>query len=28
LKIMAAVRNEVPFETDMSNWYPIWDIPE
>jgi hypothetical protein len=25
---MAAIRNEVPFETDMSNWYPIWDIPE
>jgi hypothetical protein len=27
LKIMAAVGNEVPFESDMSNWYPIWDIP-
>ena len=28
LKIMAAVGNEVPFESDMSNWYPIWDIPK
>jgi hypothetical protein len=27
LKIMSAVENEVPFENDMSNWYPIWDIP-
>jgi hypothetical protein len=27
LKIMAAVGNEVPFESTMSNWYPIWDIP-
>ena len=27
LKIMAAVGNEIPFESDMSNWYPIWDVP-
>ena len=27
LKIMSAVGNEVPFEKKMSNWYPIWNIP-
>jgi hypothetical protein len=27
LKIMSAVENEVPFEKKMSNWYPIWNIP-
>jgi hypothetical protein len=27
LKIMSAVGDEVPFEKKMSNWYPIWNIP-
>lgn len=27
LKIMSAVVNEIPFEKEMSNWYPIWNIP-
>ena len=27
LKIMSAVRDELPVEKDMSNWYPIWNIP-
>jgi hypothetical protein len=27
LKIMAAVGNDIPFESDMLNWYPIWDVP-
>jgi hypothetical protein len=27
LKIMSAMGNEVPFEKEMSKWYPIWNIP-
>jgi len=27
LKIMSAVGDELPVENDMSNWYPIWNIP-
>jgi hypothetical protein len=27
LKIMSAVGDELPVEKDMSNWYPIWNIP-
>ena len=27
LKIMSAVGGELPVEKDMSNWYPIWNIP-
>ena len=27
MKIMAAIADEMPFEKDMSLWYPIWDIP-
>jgi hypothetical protein len=27
LKIMSAVGDELPVEKNMSNWYPIWNIP-
>ena len=27
MKIMAAIIDEVPFEKDMTFWYPIWDMP-
>ncbi|CAN5233371.1 hypothetical protein BH18THE2_BH18THE2_20150 [soil metagenome] len=27
LKIMSAVGDELPVEKDLSNWYPIWNIP-
>jgi hypothetical protein len=27
IKIMAAVAEEMPFEKDMTLWYPLWDLP-
>jgi hypothetical protein len=27
MRIMAIIANEVPFEKDLSFWYPIWDLP-
>lgn len=27
LKIMKEIRDEIPFEKDMSLWFPIWNIP-
>ena len=27
LKIMEEISNEIPFEKDLSLWYPIWNIP-
>jgi PspAB-like protein len=27
MKIMSAISEEVPFERDMSLWYPLWDLP-
>lgn len=27
LKIMTYIKDEIPFETDMAFWYPIWYIP-
>jgi hypothetical protein len=27
MKIMATINAEVPFERDMSLWYPMWDLP-
>lgn len=27
LKIMTLILDEIPFEKDMSLWYPIWNIP-
>jgi hypothetical protein len=27
MKIMAAIVDEVPFEKDMTLWYPLWDLP-
>jgi hypothetical protein len=27
MKIMSAVGEELPFERDMSLWYPLWDLP-
>ena len=27
MKIMSSVGEEVPFERDMSLWYPLWDLP-
>lgn len=27
LKIMSAVSEEMPFEKDMTLWYPLWDLP-
>jgi hypothetical protein len=27
IKIMEVISNEIPFEKDLSLWYPIWDLP-
>ncbi len=27
VKIMETISNEIPFEKDLSFWYPIWDLP-
>jgi hypothetical protein len=27
LKLMATIAEEVPFEKDMSLWYPLWNLP-
>jgi hypothetical protein len=27
MKMMSAVSEELPFERDMSLWYPLWDLP-
>lgn len=27
MKLMSAIGEEVPFERDMSLWYPLWDLP-
>jgi hypothetical protein len=27
IKIMATIADEVPFEKDMTLWYPLWDLP-
>jgi hypothetical protein len=27
MKIVAAVGEEMPFERDMTLWYPLWDLP-
>ncbi len=27
MQIMATIGNEVPFEKDMTLWYPLWDLP-
>ncbi len=27
MKIMSAISDEVPFERDMTLWYPLWDLP-
>ena len=27
MKIMATVAEEIPFERDMTLWYPLWDLP-
>ena len=27
MKILSAVDQELRFEKDMSNWYPLWDVP-
>ena len=27
MKLMAAIREEIPFEKDMTLWYPLWDLP-
>jgi hypothetical protein len=27
LKIMSAIADELPFEKETSNWYPLWNIP-
>ena len=27
MKIMEAVADELPFEKDISHWYPIWGLP-
>jgi PspAB-like protein len=27
IKIMEAISNEIPFEKNLSFWYPIWDLP-
>jgi hypothetical protein len=27
MKILSALGQEVPFEKDMSFWYPMWDLP-
>ncbi|MEW6604429.1 MAG: hypothetical protein AB1351_07030 [Thermoproteota archaeon] len=27
MQVMATVGNEMPFEKDMTLWYPLWDLP-
>ena len=27
LKLMSAIEQEMPFEKDMTLWYPLWDLP-
>jgi hypothetical protein len=27
MKLMATIAEEVPFEKDMTLWYPLWDLP-
>lgn len=27
MRIMAEIADEVPFERDMTLWYPLWDLP-
>ncbi len=27
MKIMATIAEEIPFERDMTLWYPLWDLP-
>ena len=27
MRVMATLQEEIPFEKDMSMWYPIWDLP-
>ena len=27
MRLMATLQEEIPFEKDMSLWYPIWDLP-
>ena len=27
MKLMAAISEEMPFEKDMTLWYPLWDLP-
>jgi len=27
MKIMSALAEEIPFEKDMTLWYPLWDLP-
>jgi hypothetical protein len=27
MKLMAAIGDEMPFEKDMTLWYPLWDLP-
>jgi hypothetical protein len=27
MRIMATLQKEIPFEKDMSIWYPLWDLP-
>jgi hypothetical protein len=27
MRLMATLQEEIPFEKDMSMWYPIWDLP-
>jgi hypothetical protein len=27
IRIMEAISNEIPFEKNLSLWYPIWDLP-
>jgi hypothetical protein len=27
MRIMATIAEEIPFERDMTLWYPLWDLP-
>jgi hypothetical protein len=27
MKLMATIAEEIPFEKDMTLWYPLWDLP-
>jgi hypothetical protein len=27
MKMMATIAEEIPFERDMTLWYPLWDLP-